>query len=292
MKTLLNKISLITILAFIIGCSDTEKTIDEVFEGTTRGTVLKTIDEQTSLEFNVGGESLVTVAAEVIDQRGQDVDRIDVYMSFFDNQTNINDPINNSIPEELYTSVPASELDNSGEYPVFDFRFTGDEFNSFFGLTADDYTGGDRINVRLELVMNDGRVFTSTNVNNVVSGGAFYRSPFQYNVNFVCPADTPASGTWTIEMQDSYGDGWNGGELIVSIDGNETSYTMDDGTSKTINFDVPSSAGTISIVYASGSWDSEVTFQVFASNGNAIIEAGPNPPAGIELINYCNRNYQ
>lgn len=292
MKTLINKISFIATLVLIIGCSDTEKTIDEVFDGTTRGTALKTIPEQTNLEFNVGGESLVTISAQVIDQRGQDVDRIDVYMSFVDNQTESDDPANNSIDEELFTTVPASALDSSGDYPVFNFQFTGDEFNSFFGLTDTDYTGGDRINVRLALVMNDGRVFTSDNVNNVVSGGAFYRSPFQYNVNFVCPADTPASGTWTIEMQDSYGDGWNGGELIVSIDGDETSYTMESGSTLTQTFDVPTSAGTISIMYSAGSWDSEVTFQITASNGNTIIDAGPNPPAEVELINYCVRNYQ
>lgn len=292
MKTLINKISLVTILFLIIGCSDTEKTIDEVFDGTTRGTVLRTVDNSTSLEFVVGGESLVTFSTQVIDQRGQNMDRIDVYMTFVDNQTESDDPANNSSDEELYRSFAKSDLDNSGEYPLLDFQLTLQEFESFFNLTEDDYTGGDRIDIRLELVMEDGRVFTSTNANNVVTGGAFFRSPFQYNVNFVCPPDVPASGTWTIDMQDSYGDGWNGGALIVNIDGTETSYTMESGSTLTLTFEVPATAETISIIYTSGDWDSEVTFQIEASNGNTVVDEGPNPPVERELIDYCNRSYQ
>lgn len=293
MKTLINKISLIAILFSIIGCSDTEKTIDQVFEGTTRGTVLRTVDNSTNLEFVVGGESIVSFSAQVIDQRGQDFDRIDVYMAYVDNQTESDDPSNNSVDEELYTSFAKSELNNSGEYPLLNFQLTLQEFESFFNFTEDDYTGSDRVDIRLELVMNDGRVFTSSNANNVVSGGAFFRSPFQYSVNFVCPADVPSTGTWTIDMQDSYGDGWNGATLLVTLNGDtEIEIEFLAGSTKTETFEVPSSTETISIVYTGGSWDEEVSFQVTAPNGNVVINQGPNPPVGIELIDYCDRSYQ
>jgi|AntRauTorckE5430_2_1112549.scaffolds.fasta_scaffold03409_2 hypothetical protein len=188
MKALLSKISLFLILVLIIGCSDTDKPIDALGEGTTRGTVLKTVEDETSLEFNVGVANLVTIAAEVIDQRGQDFEKVDVFVSFVDNNFDENDPENadGSKEEVLFGSLNSEDFDTSGEYPKLNFEFTEVDLNNTLGITGDDYTGGDRFNVRLELVMTDGRIFTSTNANNVVTGGPFFRSPFQYDVNVTC----------------------------------------------------------------------------------------------------------
>lgn len=196
MKTLLSKISLVAALAFMVGCSDTDRPIDELFDGTTRGTVLKTVESETSLEFNVGVENLVTIAAEVIDQRGQDFEKVDVFMSFRDNNPEDGDE---SRDEALFTTINPGDFDNSGEYPKLNLQFTEVDINNFFDLTEEDYTGGDRFNVRLELVMNDGRVFTSTNANNVVTGGPFFRSPFQYNITVTCPVGELYTGGYTIE---------------------------------------------------------------------------------------------
>lgn len=183
MKTFLNKIAILAVLVFSAGCSDTETYVDEVFETTTRGTVLKTVENETNLEFNVGVENKVTIAAEVIDQRGQDFEKVNVYMSFIDNNEEDGDE---SRDEMLFDSIKSEDFDRSGEYPKLDFSFTEVDVNNFFNLTENDYTGGDRFDVRLELVMNDGRVFSIDNLNNVVSGGAFYRSPFQYKINVTC----------------------------------------------------------------------------------------------------------
>jgi len=183
MKALLNKISLFLVLALIVGCSDTDRPIDALNEGTTRGTVLKTVEDETSLEFNVGVENLVTIAAEVIDQRGQDFEKVDVFVSFFDNNPEDGDE---SRDEVLITTLNPGDFDTSGEFPKLNLEFTEVDFNTALDLTGDDYTGGDRFNIRLELVMTDGRIFTSTNANNVVTGGPFFRSPFQYNINVTC----------------------------------------------------------------------------------------------------------
>ncbi|WP_019039480.1 hypothetical protein [Psychroflexus tropicus] len=183
MKTLISKICLLVLIAVVIGCDDNERPIDTFFDNTTRGTVLRTIDDQTSLEFNVGVENLVTIGAEVIDQRGQDFEKVDVFLSFIDNNPEDGD---NSKDEVLAVSIPKADFDQSGEYPVLDLNFNTEDINSTLGLTSEDYTGGDRFDVRLALVMNDGRVFSSNNVNNVVSGGAFFRSPFLYAINVTC----------------------------------------------------------------------------------------------------------
>jgi len=198
MKALLNKISLFLVLALIVGCSDTDRPIDALNEGTTRGTVLKTVEDETSLEFNVGVENLVTIAAEVIDQRGQDFEKVDVFVSFFDNNPEDGDE---SRDEVLITTLNPGDFDTSGEFPKLNLEFTEVDFNTALDLTGDDYTGGDRFNIRLELVMTDGRIFTSTNANNVVTGGPFFRSPFQYNINVTCfiPEDYFV-GEYTVEQ--------------------------------------------------------------------------------------------
>lgn len=289
MKTLIKHLSIITVLAFLVGCNESEMVTDQLQDATERGTVLKTIE--TDLNFEVGNENLTSVSAEVIDQRGQDVKEIDVFLSFTDNRAE-DDPDNVSKDEALFETFEASDLDNSGEYPVLNFDFTTDEFNDFFGIDEVDYVLGGRISVRMEMVMNDGKVFTSSNANSVVSGGGFYRSPFQYSMSMICQPEAPATGTWSLELQDSYGDGWNGAELLVTLDGDETSYTIDDGSSASETFEVPNDTEVVSIVYVSGSFDGEVTFQVKAANGNTIIDAGPGPAADVELIDYCKLDYR
>jgi len=46
---------------------------------------------------------------------------------------------------------------------------------------------------------------------------------------------------------------------------------------------------TISIVYTSGDYDSEVSFTVTSANSNVVIEA-EEPTAEVELLNYCPDN--
>ncbi len=289
MKTFLKNIALLTSLVVLLGCQDTERFVDEVFDGTTRGTVLKTISQD--LNFQVGEPSTLSVSVEVIDQRGQDFESIDVFLRYTDNRDE-DDPDNVSRAEELFTSFAKSELDNSGEYPILNFSFTNAEFNDFFGLEEEQYDQGGRIRIRLGLNMSDGRVFSSNNLNNVVSGGAFYRSPFEYSFNMICAPDIPQSGTWTVEMQDSFGDGWNGGELVVDVDGVETIIGLPSGSAGTGTFEVPQGSEVLSIKYSSGDWDDEVTFQVITPNGDEVLDAGPSPAVDSELLDYCSLLYR
>jgi hypothetical protein len=289
MKTFLKNIALLTSVVFIIGCSDNERFVDEVFDATTRGTVMKTISQD--LNFQVGQESILSVSAEVIDQRGQDFESIDVFLRYTDNRED-DDPNNVSRDEELFTTFAKSDLDLSGEYPVINFSFTSTEFNDFFNLEEEQYDQGGRIRIRFALVMSDGRVFSSDNLNNVVSGGAFYRSPFEYSFNMICLPDVPQPGTWTVDLQDSFGDGWNGAEVVVTIDGVETTIGLPSGSSGSESFEVPVGSEVLSIKYSSGEYDGEVTFQVTAPSGDEILDAGPSPAVDQELVDYCSLNYR
>ena len=83
-------------------------------------------------------------------------------------------------------------------------------------------------------------------------------------------------------MQDSYGDGWNGASVDVSINGSAAgSWALGSGSSgvdslETLNGDV------VDFSFTSGSWDSEITFQVMDPAGDTVYNGGA-PPAGAFL---------
>ena len=75
----------------------------------------------------------------------------------------------------------------------------------------------------MEVVLTDGRVYGPDSAAGIITGG-FFSSPFQYNALLTC---SPAPGDYVVEMQDSYGDGWQSpGGIEVNIDGNITYVTL------------------------------------------------------------------
>tara|TARA_R110000850_G_scaffold16697_3_gene51777 strand:+ start:7102 stop:8067 length:966 start_codon:yes stop_codon:yes gene_type:complete len=203
MKNIFKKVTLLGLVAFFVSCSDTDRPIDDLNEGTTRGAVLKTVRDMTSTDIRIGVEGeQVAVVVDVIDREFGDLtEKIDVYMRFQDNNNEGDE--NNSTEEQFVTSIPASSFDFSGQYPRASYTVTPEEIQGLFSLTEDDYTGGDRFIIRFELVLTDGRVFTNTNANNVILGGPFYDSPFVYNVNITCPVpDGAYTGAYTVTAVD------------------------------------------------------------------------------------------
>lgn len=276
---------------FLQSCDDGDALIDEVTANTTRGAILRTVEIRAD-EILVGATSLdgeFDATFEVQDsQDGDLVESIEVYTRFLDNTTSEGSDLTTS--ETLYTTISSSEF-FEGEFglPRVDFSITASEMSTSTGVPATAIDGGDEFRIRFELVLSDGRRFSFANNTGTITG-SFFSSPFLYTAPIVCAPSTPTAGEWTIDMQDSYGDGWNGASLVVSIDGTETSYTIADGASVTETFTVPDGASVIAITYVSGDWDSEVTFQVTSANGNTVLDLGPSPTAGMQLLNYCPDN--
>jgi hypothetical protein len=95
-----------------------------------------------------------------------------------------------------------------------------------------------------------------------------------------CGAVVATSCYYTIDMQDSYGDGWNGASVDVSVNGTvvanwglATGSAGSDSVS-TINGDL------LDFSYNPGSWDAEVTFQITDPAGAVLGSYGPNPTTG------------
>ena len=80
---------------------------------------------------------------------------------------------------------------------------------------------------------------------------------------------------YVVDMQDSWGDGWNGASLDVDINGvPATSFGFTNGNNSTdsvftLNGDI------VEFNFVSGNWDTEITFQVYDPSGVQILNIGP-----------------
>lgn len=286
MKKHIKKLLLLSLVtAGFIACESSNKAIDDVFAETTRGAVLRSTTPSADVaaqSFNFNDpESLYSVTFEVEDNaEGALLQDVGVYTLFTG--------ASGSVPEVLVTTLPASAFTtNENGLPSITVNLTLGELAAAVGIEAADYTGGDSFTLRYQLNLTDGRVFSSTNLKSTVGGGAFFRSPFTYTVPLVCPPIAPTAGEWTLELQDSYGDSWNGASLSVTIDGVSTDYSHADGSTTTHTFAVPAGTTEIQIVYNSGSYDEENNFQVISANGETVLDLGPSPAAGSSLFDFC-----
>ena len=80
-----------------------------------------------------------------------------------------------------------------------------------------------------------------------------------------------------VVMQDAYGDGWNGASLDMSINGvvmtsftvSAAAATADSGSYSTYTGD------NVEFYFNSGTWDTEITFQIYAPDGSTVGSYGP-----------------
>lgn len=80
--------------------------------------------------------------------------------------------------------------------------------------------------------------------------------------------------TWKIDAVDTYGDGWNGASIDVTVNGVTTSYTLGDEHPESDTFLIPVPVGaTYSFEYVSGDWDGEVEYTVTAPDGTVYADA-------------------
>ncbi len=296
MRKFINKL-LVTLgagmLVTFTACEDGDNVFDQVREQEQRGAILRTIEiiEAEAL-YDVGNQVIsgggFSIIVEEQDQEGGDLlSSLDVYVGFRDNTAGGTD---NDRDEVLVETIPASAF-SAGEFglPRTEYAISAADMQTALGLSGPQIFGGDQFTIRFELNLTDGRSFSSDDNTGTLTQ-SFFRSPFLYTTNVVCAPSIPTAGDWIFDLQDSYGDGWNGASLTVTVDGTATEVGMDSGSAAQVIVNVPAGAQVISIVYNSGAWDSEVTFQITSANGNTVVDLGPDPPAGEELLDYCPNN--
>jgi hypothetical protein len=184
------------------------------------GAILRTIN----IESQLLNKSIPTTAftLTVEEQDGEDgglLESVDIYVTLRDltpdNGTAVAD-------DKLVKTYTASEFATGPSgLPRATLSATYGEAFAATGLASDDVQPGDIFLMELRLNLTDGRTFGKSSASGIITGG-FFSSPFVYNALIIC---SPASGDYTVDMHDSYGDGWqtnqgSGGDGIsVDIDG-------------------------------------------------------------------------
>ncbi|HRH69505.1 MAG TPA: PKD domain-containing protein [Flavobacteriales bacterium] len=90
----------------------------------------------------------------------------------------------------------------------------------------------------------------------------------------------PTACIWTLEMNDSWGDGWNGSQMTVNVNGTPTAYTFTTGTQSIV--DLPLNTGDeLTFTYSPGGYENEVDFILYDDVGTVVFSDGPFPQTGV-----------
>lgn len=97
---------------------------------------------------------------------------------------------------------------------------------------------------------------------------------------------------YKLSMHDSYGDGWNGGFLSVTINNNPVGNFSASNFGSLDSFQV-CNGDTLKLNYTSGSYENENSYQLYDANWNLYHMAGPTPPTGLvfDTIGNCNATF-
>ena len=113
------------------------------------------------------------------------------------------------------------------------------------------------------------------------------------NSSFTTLPSPGTCGYFTLELYDSYGDGWNGGTMDVTINGSAfITSTIATGTGPEVSL-IPVNIGdVVDFIYTVGSYGSENSYKVFDQNGDEIIHEGagtlvPNSVSGVNACPSC-----
>ena len=271
-------ITLFSLLLITVSCQEPETTINDVLDNYVTGAVLRGWNPTGDYNFFAPSTSVFSVTIEEHDvQKGALMQDVQIYVA-----------LNGAGEVLLRTLTPTDFAVGPNGLPRHDMVVTLGESIAALGLTSSQYTGGDVINIRLKLNLTDGRSYTNTDAASSLTG-SYFKSPYIYNMTIKCIPTGAVAGDYTINMIDSWGDGWNGASVTVTIDGVSQTVGLPSGATGSQTITVPASATSMSFAYVSGAWDSEVSYDIIFNNGGAdqTAIAETNPGAGVKVLSVC-----
>lgn len=305
MKKVIFKYLSVFVAIAITGCSSDDKTIDKVFDEVQTGAFLRFVSTSGGALNKNDVSSSASVTFEFDGQDASMLSSVDVTITFIDNDDA--DGVQQSFGPVALGSISKSEFTTSSfGLPEASFSYTLAEALAAGGLTASEITGGDRFVLGFTVTLTDGRSFGPGSANgNVAAIGGFYSSPYAYTSLVVCP---PQPGVWTIEMVDTYGDGWQtatggGGPGITFALNDGTVFEVslcsaygprpdctDDYNSGTTTVTVP--VGTSSMVATfPGDYYGEIEFRITSPTGNVLADYATGSAAGPIDLDFCNDSF-
>lgn len=295
------KLILIVTLGFVctISCTPDDNVAIIVEDGVLPGIVVRTLTlTGTTFDFFNVPESELAVDFEIQAPEGDVISQVEIFAdfqdnTFFDSEFNTNGTT--AVDETLLQTIAGSEL-TAGRFgfPTGSFSFSYQELLDALGIenSLDDVFNSDQLVVRVSVDLEDGRTFTNDGTNSPSLEDGFFTSPYRYFSTVSCPV--VVVGDISIEFQDTFGDGWNGAEIVVTNDGEESRFGLAAGFGDTVTVTLPAGVQNQSIAYSGGAFDEEVGYvitrlsdsRVLASfspsadgppNGGITLDTGTNP---------------
>jgi len=176
-------------------CEESTLAIDELYDSVdTSAAFIRTLSAPSTGPHNISGGNFPTsIEATIEIQEGNgtfqpDFKEVRVYAAIFADQDQtipIVDPSNNPFGETLLMTLPASEFELSevNLLPSTSFAIPTQTIVDLH--PGAQFTLPTYIYTRLELELNDGRIFTDVNVGPTVQSGNYFLAPFFYNIIFL-----------------------------------------------------------------------------------------------------------
>ena len=172
----MKKISILfSMLLIITSCVEPDNTINEVLDNYTNGAVLRTISSSGEYNFYAPAASVFTATIEEHDtEQGALMQSVEVYVN-----------LNGGTDALLSTILPGAFTTGPKGLPRTDISVSLADAVSALGISSSQYTGGDAINIRLQLNLTDGRSFSTENVTGSMTG-SYFKSPYGYSMVIKC----------------------------------------------------------------------------------------------------------
>ena len=226
-------------------------------------------DYSVSLSFDDGNED------------GDLLETLNIYKTFRD-LTIGEDGTDLSQEEALFATFNIADLmeDEDGNR-LLDFSIPTTPTNVLeSGVSVSELSLGDDFQIRYEIITTDGRIVTS-------SSDIEYFETVETTECIQLNRDSVVPGDYTIEFEDSFGDGWDGAFITVTINGMATDYTLESGSSTDTTIVVPEGTTTLIFSYTAGSFEEEHSYVIVDPFGGDAAADGPNPAVGEIAIRVC-----
>ena len=255
---------LLGLLLVVTSCADPDNLINDVLDNYTNGAVIRTISSSGEYNFYAPDTSVFTATIEEHDtENGALMQDIEISVSF-----------NSGTEKLIQTLLPSDFTKGPTGLPRTDISVSLGDAMTALGLSSSQYTGGDAVNINLKLNLTDGRSFGADQATGSMTG-SYFKSPYRYAKIIKCIPLVAVPGIYTFNMADSYGDGWQGGGILVTVDGYATKYGIpDDGDTTGLEtftgnnssgystLTIPIGASTMEFSWVNDTYNSECSFNV------------------------------
>ena len=255
---------LLGLLLVVTSCADPDNLINDVLDNYTNGAVIRTISSSGEYNFYAPDTSVFTATIEEHDtENGALMQDIEISVSF-----------NSGTEKLIQTLLPSDFTTGPTGLPRTDISVSLGDAMTALGLSSSQYTGGDAVNINLKLNLTDGRSFGADQATGSMTG-SYFKSPYRYAKIIKCIPLVAVPGIYTFNMADSYGDGWQGGGILVTVDGYATKHGIpDDGDTTGLEtftgnnssgystLTIPIGASTMEFSWVNDTYNSECSFNV------------------------------